>query len=172
MNSEKIKKTLEELESSIDQFERELEIYRGLNLEGLNHLIFLANSYIEKGKSEKLEQNFKLAIRNYSKAQQYVNKIHNFNELYRSGQIDQDYFKRGDRITGVFVISCIIMICSAVVLFILTDFVFGFPLPLNPVSIPLLVILLVSWLVCTVSAVTGQVIDRKLTKKRKDISNN
>ena len=172
MNLEKIKERLEEIEASIDQFEREVEIYRGLNLEGLNHLIFLANTYIEKGKSGKVEQNFKLAIRHYSKAQQYVNKIHNFNELYRSGLIDQDYFKRGNILASMLAISCIVIICIMVVLFILTDFVYGFPLPLNPVSIPLLVILLVSCIVSIVSYVTGQMYERKLTKKRKNISSN
>jgi tetratricopeptide (TPR) repeat protein len=172
MNLEKIKERLKEIEASIDQFEREVEIYRSLNIEGLNHWINIANSYIEKGNSEEVEQNFKLAIKHYSKAQQYINMIHNFHELYRSGLTDPKYFEKGG-ITGIMlVISCIIMICITVVLFILTDFVYGFPLPLNPVSISLLVILLVSSIMVIVSYVIGQVYDRKLTKKRKDIPNN
>lgn len=44
MNLEKIKERLEELESSIEQFEREFEIYQSLNLEGLNNLIILIRS--------------------------------------------------------------------------------------------------------------------------------
>ena len=172
MNLEKIIEKLAELESSIDQFEGELEMYRSLNIEGLNHWIKIANTYIEKGNSEKIEQNFKLAIRHYSKALQYVNMIHNFHELYKSGLTDPDYFRRGEITAYMLAISCIIMFCIMVVLFILTDFVFGFPLPLNPISIALLVVLLVSCIVCIVSYVTGQVYERKLTKKRKDISNN
>ncbi|MFX0027460.1 MAG: hypothetical protein ACFE8M_13745 [Candidatus Hermodarchaeota archaeon] len=64
-------------------------------------------------------------------------------------------------------ISCIIMICSIVVLFILTDFVFGFPLLLNPVSIILLATLLVSTCLFGTGFILDLAYERKLTKREK-----
>jgi len=156
---------LENLESSIEvQFSQDLLKYYNLNQEGVNKLIATIDDYIEKGRTSKEYNKLGKAIEYYSIALRKINNLNLFYELSIRGEAE-DYGSKIKNFTCVICISILVSLVGVVSLIILSDFVYGVPLPLNPITITSIIMGMGGALLFVITSTILLVSYRKMYKK-------
>jgi len=155
---------LKNLESSIDQFNQDLLKYYNLNQEGVNKLIATIDEYIEKGKNSKEYNKLGKAIEYYSTALRKINNLKLFYELSIRGEAE-DYGSKIKHFMCIICISFLVLMVGVVSLIILSEFVYGVPLPLNPITITAIIITMGGALLFLITFIILIVSHHKITKK-------
>ena len=155
---------IQKLESSIDQFNQDLLKYYNLNQERINKLIVNIDDYIEKGKSSKEYNKLGKAIEYYSIALRKINNLNFYYELFIRGEAE-DYGSKIKNFTRVICIGILACLVGVISLMILSDFVYGVPLPLNPITITAIIICMGGALLFVITITILLVSIRKKNKK-------
>lgn len=155
---------IKDLESSIDQFNHDLLKYQNLNQERVNKLIATIDEYIEKGRSSKEYNKLGKAIEYYSIALRKINNLNFYYELSIRGEAE-DYGAKYKIVISVICISILATLVGTIFLLILSDFVYGVPLPLNPITITTIIITIGGALLFVITFIILLVSNHKMRKK-------